>query len=172
MQTSILRPVLIFLIVVSTAWAQNACPPYRSWMLVLQHMKSRIFLIVLCTALSFFGISWTLQGLGEVLDCAFGDECKCSWDNDDNPLFLGISVIVMLAAWACYCLICYKWAMNNYVEKKLRVIGASFGVACILMTAGFGLLFAFPAVALMLYIHFRVPYGPVSQTKQSSGDPS
>jgi len=54
-------------------------------------------------------------------------------------------------------IICYRGAFGC-VSKKYRIIGATVGTFALLSVSPYGMILVFPAVCLMLYIHFRVPY--------------
>jgi len=76
----------------------------------------------------------------------------------EKLMLLAISDILVWSAWALYFIICYRWVRFGYVSKKIRIIGAIVGTFALLSVPVFGMIYVLPAVFLMLYIHFRVPY--------------
>jgi hypothetical protein len=66
--------------------------------------------------------------------------------------------VLAWVAWGVYFIINYRWIRFGYVEKNIRVIGASIGTCALLFSHPYGFLLVLPAVFLMLYIHFKAPY--------------
>ena len=87
-------------------------------------MKWRLFAAVVCTAFSFTAIdvSWTTK----------------------SPLFI--------AAWVAYLLILVFWVRSNCAPKILLIAGTLLGVASVVGSYFVGLMWAFPAIALMLHV--------------------
>ena len=69
-----------------------------------------------------------------------------------------ISGALVWSAWILYFIICYRWVRFGYVSKNIRITGAIIGSLALLSTPLYGIIYVLPAVFLMLYIHFRVPY--------------
>ncbi|MDR3158293.1 MAG: hypothetical protein LBU11_04635 [Zoogloeaceae bacterium] len=65
----------------------------------------------------------------------------------ESPLFI--------AAWAAYFLILFFWVKSNRVPRVLLIAGALLGIASVLESDFFGLLWAFPAIALMFHVIWR-----------------
>lgn len=100
-------------------------------------MKVRLFAAVVCTALSFMAL-WV----------------SVHWR---SPLFL--------AAWAMYLWILVCWVRRGTAPRALVALGAVLGVTSVLVSAFVGLLWAAPAIALMLHISWRsLRPGPAEQT--------
>lgn len=87
-------------------------------------MKYRLLAAVICTAFSCMAI-------------AFSFSMK-------QPLFI--------AAWGAYLLILFFWVRDNQAPKALLIIGTLLGVISLCASYFVGLLWAFPAVALMLHV--------------------
>lgn len=77
---------------------------------------------------------------------------------ENTKCITGILLVTLIwTAWIFYFLICYQWVRYGYVAKNYRRLGAVFGTLAFILTI-YGFLFVLPAVVLMLYIHFKVPY--------------
>jgi hypothetical protein len=87
-------------------------------------MKSRLLAAIVCTAFSFMAI-------------------KISW-SIKSPLFI--------AAWAAYLLILFYWVKSNRAPKALLIAGTLLGLASVLASFFVGLLWALPAIVLMLHV--------------------
>ena len=65
---------------------------------------------------------------------------------------------LILLAWFLYFKINYHWIKYGVVVRNLRLLGATVGFSCIVLTLGLGFYYALPAVILMFYIHLFTPY--------------
>ena len=116
----------------------------------------RIIAVLACTTLSFYGLFLPLSEAKEILFCLA--EGSCNSENNAKSVFTIVSVIVFCTAWFLYFTICYKWIMKRPINKKIRIVGATFGCSCILMTAGIGLFFTYMSVGLIIHIYRTSPY--------------
>lgn len=98
-------------------------------------MKYRLCAAIVCTALSFMAI-------------------KMSWAGQ-SPLFI--------AAWIAYFSSVFFWVRSNRAPRLLLIVGTLLGSASVLGSYLVGLLWAFPAIMLMLHItwcSFRTATAP------------
>jgi uncharacterized membrane protein len=87
-------------------------------------MKYRLLAAIVCTAFSFMAIQMSFI----------------------------IKSSLFIAAWAAYLLILFFWVRSNRAPKALLIAGTLLGVVSVLVSLFTGLLLAFPAIALMLYV--------------------
>lgn len=87
-------------------------------------MKYRLFAAVVCTAFSFMAI-------------------KMSW---------AAPSLLFIAAWIAYFSSVFFWVRSNRAPKFLLIVGTLLGCASVLGSYFVGLLWAFPAIMLMLHI--------------------
>jgi hypothetical protein len=124
-------------------------------------MRKRLIIFLVCTLFSGIPILISFDifpsSIARLLS-KYGASC---FDNAwcakklTSTVLLGILVWV---AWGFYFIINYRWIRFGYVEKNIRLVGALVGTCALLFSHPYGVLFVLPAVCLMLYIHFKVPY--------------
>ena len=119
-------------------------------------MIYRIIAVLACTTLSFLGLLLPFWEAGNIFTCLA--ERSCNFEYNAKGAFTIVSVIIFCIAWFFYFAICYSWIMGRPVRKKTRILGATFGCICILMTAGIGLFFTYLSVGLMIHIYRTAPY--------------
>ena len=70
-----------------------------------------------------------------------------------NPLFI--------ASWVFYFSILLFWVRDNSAPKPLLILGTIFGSISVVFSVFIGLLWAFPAIALMIHV-IKCSYFPVT----------
>jgi hypothetical protein len=120
-------------------------------------MKIRLFKFLFCTALSCWGLVLSWIALSGLFNALFFEPLNFTYTKDNIILEFVLCTLIW-SAWFYYFKISIKWIKYNYVEKLPRIIGATLGITCILITGGYGLFIALPSIILMLYIHYNVPY--------------
>jgi hypothetical protein len=119
-------------------------------------MIYRIMAVLICTTLSFYGVFLSFGGAVNIFTCIAEGTCK--FEYNAKGAFVIVSTLILCTAWLFYFAICYRWIMDLPVRKKTRIIGATLGCICILLTAGVGLFFTFLSVGLMIHIYRTAPY--------------
>jgi hypothetical protein len=87
-------------------------------------MKYRLLAAIVCTAFSFMAIQMSFVM--------------------KSPLFI--------AAWAAYLLILFFWVRSNRAPRALLIASTLLGIASVFESYFVGLLWAFPAIALMFHV--------------------
>lgn len=101
----------------------------------------RLIVAICCTALSYAGWGTSFYGLYELFDPS----------PIRSPSF-DLIILLWNAAWIAYFLILFFWIKNGYAPKPLMVIGTILGTLSTISTVFWGLIFALPAIVLMIYV--------------------
>ena len=123
-------------------------------------IKIRLITFISFTILSILPLYMSFEVKPKVLAETYA-ECELSNTENkrcDKLALLSISGVLVWSAWTLYFIICYRWVRFGYVGKNIRILGAIVGSLAILSVPLYGAIYVLPAVLLMLYVHFRVPY--------------
>ena len=103
----------------------------------------RLIVAICCTAFSYIGLAAAFVGL--TLYKSFNISAV------QDPSFY-LFPLLWSAAWIAYFLILFFWIKNGYAPKPLMVIGTILGTLSTISTVFWGLIFALPAIVLMIYV--------------------
>ena len=90
----------------------------------IQSLIVRLTAAIMCTGFSFMAIEFSFE--------------------TKNPLFI--------ASWIAYFLILIFWVRNNSAPKPLLILGTIMGSFSIVISMFIGLLWAFPAIVLIIHV--------------------
>ena len=101
-------------------------------------VQIKLFIFILCTALSGYGIIGSVHFIAPLFTEEWGKETPIS--------------ILVLISWLSYFYLAKFWIFSVPPPKYIVIIGTICGCICIIGSFGMALLITFPAVILALYM--------------------
>lgn len=122
----------------------------------------RTLAVLTALVLSGYGVLFGVAGALSVVQRASG------WLSESAPWTLALDVGVAYA-WIAWLVLAQAWIRRRHLHWWWPVSGTLVGVAFVVMTLGFAIVFTFPAIALaVLFVAFQVGAARKARPQDSS----